>query len=124
MMSEMIKITFPDGNIKEYPKGITTEDIAGSISSGLKKQALAGKFNGEMVDLRTPLNEDGEIQIITYKDQEGLEVLRHSTAHLMAQAIKRLYPNVKLGVGPVIENGFYYDIDMEQRLTPEDLTEN
>ena len=121
MMSEMIKITFPDGNIKEYPKGTTTEDIAGSISSGLKKQALAGKFNGEMVDLRTPLNEDGEIQIITYKDQEGLEVLRHSTAHLMAQAIKRLYPNVKLGVGPVIENGFYYDIDMEHTLTPEDL---
>ncbi|MGM8215565.1 threonine--tRNA ligase [Bacillaceae bacterium W0354] len=120
-MAEMIKITFPDGNIKEYPKGTTTEEIAGSISSGLKKQSLAGKFNGQMVDLRTSLNEDGDIQIITYKDDEGLEVLRHSTAHLLAQAIKRLYPKVKLGVGPVIENGFYYDLDMEESLTPEDL---
>ncbi len=120
-MSEMIQIKFPDGNAKEFPKGTTTEDIASSISSGLKKQALAGKFNGEMIDLRTPINEDGSIQIITYRDEEGLEVLRHSTAHLMAQAIKRLYPNVKLGVGPVIENGFYYDIDMEETITPEDL---
>ena len=120
-MSEMIQIKFPDGNAKEFPKGTTTEDIASSISSGLKKQALAGKFNGEMIDLRTPINEDGSIQIITYRDEEGLEVLRHSTAHLMAQAIKRLYPNVKLGVGPVIENGFYYDIDMEKIITPEDL---
>ncbi|RPF55406.1 threonine--tRNA ligase [Aquisalibacillus elongatus] len=120
-MSDMIQITFPDGNTKEFPKGTTTEDIASSISSGLKKQALAGKFNGEMVDLRAPLTEDGEVQIITYRDEEGLEVLRHSTAHLMAQAIKRLYRNVKLGVGPVIENGFYYDLDMEETITPEDL---
>ncbi|TFB24991.1 threonine--tRNA ligase [Filobacillus milosensis] len=120
-MSEMIQIQFPDGNSKEFPKGTTTEEIASSISSGLKKQSLAGKFNNEMVDLRTPLNEDGHIQIITYRDEEGVEVLRHSTAHLMAQAIKRLYPNVKLGVGPVIENGFYYDIDMEETITPEDL---
>ncbi|MGP4071325.1 threonine--tRNA ligase [Piscibacillus sp. B03] len=120
-MSEMIQVKFPDGNVKEFPKGTTTEDIAASISSGLKKQALAGKYNDEMVDLRTPLNEDGDIQIITYRDEEGLEVLRHSTAHLMAQAIKRLYPNVKLGVGPVIEGGFYYDLDMEETITPEDL---
>ncbi|GEL76828.1 threonine--tRNA ligase [Tenuibacillus multivorans] len=120
-MAEMVQITFPDGNVKEFPKGTTTEDIASSISSGLKKQALAGKYNDEMVDLRTPLNEDGSIQIITYRDEEGLDVLRHSTAHLMAQAIKRLYPNVKLGVGPVIENGFYYDIDMDETITPEDL---
>ncbi|WP_411953622.1 threonine--tRNA ligase [Alkalibacillus sp. S2W] len=120
-MSDMIQITFPDGNTKEFPKGTTTEDIAGSISSGLKKQALAGKFNGTMVDLRQPLEEDGELQIATYRDEDGLEVLRHSTAHLMAQAIKRLYGNVKLGVGPVIENGFYYDIDMDETISPEDL---
>ncbi|MET3682609.1 threonyl-tRNA synthetase [Alkalibacillus flavidus] len=120
-MSEMIQVTFPDGNAKEFPQGTTTEDIAGSISSGLKKQALAGKFNGEMVDLRTPLYDDGDIQIVTYRDEEGLEVLRHSTAHLMAQAIKRLYGDVKLGVGPVIEGGFYYDIDMEETISPEDL---
>lgn len=117
----MIQVKFPDGNVKEFPKGTTTEDIAASISSGLKKQALAGKYNDEMVDLRTPLNQDGDIQIITYRDEDGLEVLRHSTAHLMAQAIKRLYPNVKLGVGPVIEGGFYYDLDMEETITPEDL---
>lgn len=121
-MAEMIQITFPDGNQKEFEKGSTTEDIASSISSGLKKQALAGKFNGQMVDLRQPLEDNGEIQIITYKDPEGLEVLRHSTAHLMAQAIRRLYgQDVKFGVGPVIEDGFYYDMDMEESITPEDL---
>ncbi|WP_027964290.1 threonine--tRNA ligase [Halalkalibacillus halophilus] len=120
-MSEVIQITFPDGNHKEFEKGTTTEEIAGSISSGLKKQALAGKLNGEMIDLRAPIEADGEIQIITYRDEEGTDVLRHSSAHLMAQAIKRLYNNVKLGVGPTIEGGFYYDIDMEETITPEDL---
>ncbi|SEA50233.1 threonyl-tRNA synthetase [Thalassobacillus cyri] len=120
-MSEQIQITFPDGNVKGFSKGTTGEDIAGDISSGLKKQALAIKLNGEMYDLRRPIEEDGAIEIVTYKNPEGLEVLRHSTAHLMAQALKRLYGNVKLGVGPVIESGFYYDIDMEESLTPEDL---
>ncbi|HHW37673.1 MAG TPA: threonine--tRNA ligase [Bacillales bacterium] len=120
-MSEVIKVSFPDGAVKEFPKGTTTEEIAASISSGLKKNALAGKLNGKAIDLRTPITEDGAIEIITYDSPDGLEVLRHSTAHLMAQAIKRLYGDVKLGVGPVIESGFYYDIDMEQPLTLEDL---
>ena len=120
-MSEVVQITFPDGAVKEFPSGTTTEDIAGSISSGLKKKALAGKFNGEMYDLRRPIEEDGAIEIITQDQPEALEILRHSSAHLMAQAIKRLYKDVKLGVGPVIESGFYYDIDMPQSLTPEDL---
>ena len=120
-MSNVVKISFPDGAVKEFPNGTTTEDIAVSISPGLKKKAIAGKWNGQMVDLRRPLPGDGTIEIITPDSQEALEVLRHSTAHLMAQAIKRLYPNVKLGVGPVIENGFYYDIDLEESLTPEDL---
>ncbi len=120
-MLEVVKITFPDGAVKEFPKGTTTEDIAGSISPGLKKKSLAGKLNGQPIDLRTEIHEDGEIAIITQDGEEGLEILRHSTAHLMAQAIKRLYKDVKLGVGPVIENGFYYDIDMEGSLTPEDL---
>ncbi len=120
-MSEVVKITFPDGAVKEFPSGTTTEDIAGSISSGLKKKALAGKLNGEMYDLRRPIEEDGAIEIITPDQPEALEILRHSSAHLMAQAIKRLYKDVKLGVGPVIESGFYYDIDMPQSLTPEDL---
>ncbi|MFC3883190.1 threonine--tRNA ligase [Bacillus songklensis] len=120
-MSDMVKISFPDGAVKEFPKGATTEDIAGSISPGLKKKSIAGKFNGELIDLRTPIQEDGSIEIVTQDTQDALEILRHSTAHLMAQAIKRLYKNVKLGVGPVIENGFYYDIDMEESITPEDL---
>jgi len=120
-MSEVVKITFPDGAVKEFPKGITTEEIAGSISPGLKKKSMAGKFNGQEIDLRTEIHEDGEIAIITQDTDAALEIMRHSTAHLMAQAIKRLYKDVKLGIGPVIENGFYYDIDMETSLTPEDL---
>lgn len=120
-MSELIQITFPDGAVKEFSKGVTMEEIAASISPGLKKKAYAGKLNGSLIDLRTPIEESGEIQILTDKDPESLEIMRHSTAHLMAQAIKRLYKNVKLGVGPVIENGFYYDIDLEESITPEDL---
>jgi threonyl-tRNA synthetase len=120
-MSEMIQITFPDGAVKEFPKGTTTEEIAASISPGLKKKAIAGKVNGHLLDLRTPIMEDGSLEIITPDREEALEILRHSTAHLMAQAIKRLYKNVKLGVGPVIEGGFYYDVDLEESLTPDDL---
>jgi threonyl-tRNA synthetase len=120
-LRDVVKVTFPDGAVKEFPKGVTTEDIAASISPGLKKKAIAGKLNGQLIDLRWPIEKDGEIVIITQDSEEALEILRHSTAHLMAQAIKRLYKNVKLGVGPVIENGFYYDIDMEESITPEDL---
>jgi threonyl-tRNA synthetase len=120
-MSELIKVSFPDGAVKEFPMGTTTEDIAASISSGLKKKAIAAKFNGEMYDLRRPILADGPVEIITQDQPEALEVLRHSTAHLMAQALKRLYPKVKLGVGPVIEGGFYYDVDIEESITPEDL---
>lgn len=117
----LITITFPDGKQKQFENGSTGEEIAQSISPSLCKQALAIRFNGKLLDLRHPLTEDGSIEIITYRDKEGIEIMRHSTAHLMAQAIKRLYGNVKLGVGPVIEEGFYYDIDMEEKLTPEDL---
>ncbi|MBB6452066.1 threonyl-tRNA synthetase [Salirhabdus euzebyi] len=120
-MAENLKITFPDGAVKEFPNGTTGEDVAQSISPGLKKQALAVKVNGELFDLRRPIPEDCEIAIVTLRDAEGVEVMRHSTAHLMAQAIKRLYKDVKLGVGPVIENGFYYDIDMDEKITPEVL---
>src|SRR5690625_2812732 len=116
-----ISITFPDGANKDFPQGITGEEIAGSISSGLKKQALAIKLDGELVDLRRSLSNGGEIEIITYKNQEGIDIMRHSTAHLMAQAIKRLYKDVKFGVGPVIEEGFYYDLEMEESITPDDL---
>jgi len=120
-MSDIINITFPDGAVKEFPVGTTTEDIAGSISPGLRKKALAGKINGSLYDLKRPIEEDASFEIITPDSEEALEILRHSSAHLMAQAIKRIFGNVKLGVGPVIENGFYYDIDIEKSLTPEDL---
>ncbi|MCG7419695.1 threonine--tRNA ligase [Macrococcoides goetzii] len=121
-MSE-INVKFPDGNVKSFEAGVTTEDIAGSISPGLKKKALAGKFNGQMVDLSTALETDGDIEIITPESPEGIEVLRHSTAHLMAQALKRMYGNVHFGVGPVIEEGFYYDVDTEHKISSEDLPE-
>ncbi|MEK4230286.1 threonine--tRNA ligase [Solibacillus sp. FSL H8-0538] len=120
-MSEMIKLTFPDGAVKEFARGASTEDVAGSISPGLRKQALAGKINGVLIDLKTPIEEDAAIEIITPKSPESLEILRHSTAHLTAQAVKRLFPEVKLGIGPVIDSGFYYDIDLETPLTMEDL---
>ncbi|OLP65999.1 Threonine--tRNA ligase 1 [Bacillus pumilus] len=123
-MSEQIQLTFPDGAVKEFEKTATTEDIAASISPGLKKKALAGKLNGKEIDLRTPLLESGTIEIITDKSEEALEIMRHSTAHLLAQAIKRLYGkehHVQFGVGPVIENGFYYDVDIDVAITPEDL---
>ncbi|TAA70462.1 threonine--tRNA ligase [Planococcus salinarum] len=120
-MSDMINLKFPDGAVKEFERGTTTEDVAGSISPGLRKKALAGKLGDRLVDLKAPLKEDGEIAIITADSDEALEILRHSTAHLLAQAVKRLYPDAKLGVGPVIENGFYYDIDTASAITSEDL---
>ncbi|MGE7861910.1 threonine--tRNA ligase [Bacillus mobilis] len=122
-MADVVKITFPDGAVKEFPKGVTTEEIAASISPGLKKKAVAGKLNDEMIDLVTPIEEDGAVSIITLDSEDGLYILRHSTAHLLAQALKRLYKDAKLelGIGPVIENGFYYDIDMEDAITVEDF---
>lgn len=118
---DQINIQFPDGNSKEFDKGTTTEDIAQSISPGLRKKAVAGKFNGQMVDLTRPLEEDGSIEIVTPGSEEALEVLRHSTAHLMAQALKRLYGDVKFGVGPVVEGGFYYDFDMDEKVSSDDF---
>ncbi|MFC6039228.1 threonine--tRNA ligase [Paenisporosarcina macmurdoensis] len=120
-MSETIQLKFPDGAIKEFPKGTTTEDVAASISPGLRKKALAGKLDNQLVDLKAPLEQDGEIAIVMPGTDEALEVLRHSTAHVLAQAVKRLFKDVRLGVGPVIENGFYYDIDSPQAITKEDL---
>lgn len=118
---DQINIQFPDGNSKEFDKGTTTEDIAQSISPGLRKKAVAGKFNGQIVDLTRPLEEDGSIEIVTPGSEEALEVLRHSTAHLMAQALKRLYGDVKFGVGPVVEGGFYYDFDMDEKVSSDDF---
>ncbi|MEN1968259.1 threonine--tRNA ligase [Lentibacillus sp. N15] len=120
-MAADMAIIFPDGAEKTFPAGTTGEEIAASISPGLKKQALAIKLDGKLYDLKRELHQGGTIEIITYKNKEGIEIERHSAAHLMAQAIKRLYKNVNFGVGPVIEEGFYYDMDMEHTITPEDL---
>ncbi len=116
-----IKITFPDGNQKEFDAGITPLEIAKQISNSLAKKALAAKFNDTVIGLNEPLNESGTLQILTFKDKEGREVFWHSSAHLMAQAIKRLYPEAQLGIGPPIEDGFYYDIDLDRAITPEDF---
>lgn len=117
-----IQITFPDGAQKEFAAGITTKEIASSISNSLAKKALAGKFNGELIDLTHPIESDGAIEIITSADEDALQLLRHSAAHLMAQAAKRLFPNIHFGVGPAIDTGFYYDTDNgEHPISAEDL---
>ncbi|WP_339159085.1 threonine--tRNA ligase [Paenibacillus sp. FSL W8-0186] len=118
-----VSISLPDGSVREYADGSTLEDVAASISSGLRKNALAGKLNGSAVDLSTKLTDGAAVEIITPDSKEGLEIMRHSTAHLLAQAVKRLFGNkeVKLGIGPVIEDGFYYDMDLEHPINPEDL---
>ncbi|OAB48233.1 threonine--tRNA ligase [Paenibacillus antarcticus] len=118
-----VSIKLPDGSLREYAEGSSIEDVAASISSGLKKNAVAGKLNGVVVDLSTVLEEGALIEIVTLDSPEGIEVMRHSTAHVMAQAVKRLFGNkeVHLGIGPVIEDGFFYDMDLEHPLNPEDL---
>ncbi|MCO7177149.1 threonine--tRNA ligase [Sporolactobacillus kofuensis] len=116
-----VSLTFPDGSVRDFPKGVTTEQVAESISSSLKKKAVAGKINGQLFDLTRPIEENAAIEIIPQDSDEGLEMMRHSCAHLLAQALRRLYPDVKLGIGPVIENGFYYDVDMEHSLSKEDF---
>lgn len=119
----MVKVTLPDGSVREYADGSSIEDVAASISPGLRKNAVAGKVNGKVVDLNTKLHEDAKVEIVTLDSKEGLEVYRHSTAHLMAQALKRVFGEnkVKLGIGPVIEDGFYYDIDLDFSVKLEDL---
>jgi threonyl-tRNA synthetase len=119
----VVKVTLPDGSIREYEAGVSIEEVAGSISSGLKKNAVAGKVNGAVADLATRLNEDVKLEILTLDSKDGLEVYRHSTAHLLAQALRRIYgqDKVKLGIGPVIEDGFYYDIDLDESISSEDL---
>ncbi len=118
-----IKITFPDGTIKSFDKGITVQDVAKSISNSLAKKALAGKFNGELVDFTRELEEDGTLEIVTPDHEDALGILRHSSAHLLAHAMTRLFPGVHFGVGPAIESGFYYDTDMENQLTEEQLAD-
>lgn len=117
----MIQLTFPDGSIREFEQGVTTDQVAASISKSLAKATLAGKFNGELVDHDLPLMENGVIEIITEKNEEALQIVRHSAAHLMAHALTRLFPGIHFGVGPAIDSGFYYDTDKEVQLTEDDL---
>ena len=117
----MPKITFPDGSEKNFKESVTTIDIAKSIGSSLAKATIAGKVNNVLIDATLPIHNDAEIVIITSKDKEGLEIIRHSFAHLIGHALKQIYPDVKMAIGPVIEDGFYYDVFSDQRFTPNDL---
>ncbi len=118
---EKVKITLPDGSEKEYDKGITPLEFAKSISGRLAKEALIAELNGSLKELNTPINADCELKIFTFKDEKGKEAYWHSSSHLMAHAVKELYPEAKFGVGPAIDNGFYYDIDINEQLSEEDL---
>ena len=120
MKEQMIEIKFPDGSVKEFVKGITLEEIAGSISSSLKKKAVAGKVNDGLYDLRRNIEENAEVEIITIDSNEGVEITRHSAAHILAQAVKRMYGDINLGVY-IVENGFYYDMDLPSSVNVEDL---
>ena len=117
----MLKITLPDGSIREYEQALSVHDVALSIGPGLAKAALAGRVNGELVDTSFLINADAELALITDKNEEGLEVIRHSCAHLLAQAVKLLFPTAQATIGPVIDNGFFYDFSFERAFTPEDL---
>ena len=118
---KQMKITLKDGSSKEYAESMRVIDIAADISEGLARMATAGEVNGEVVDLRTVVEEDCELSILTFQDEKGKGAFRHTASHIMAQAIKRLYPDAKLAIGPSVADGFYYDIDRETPLTQEDL---
>ncbi len=116
-----IMIEFPDGNKKEFDKGINAIDIAMSLSEGLARQVVAAKINDKITDAFLPINEDSKIQLLKFEDPEGFEVFRHTSAHLLAQAVVRLWPEAKPTIGPVVDEGFYYDFDIDHNFTPEDL---
>ena len=117
----MIHITLPDGSQREYPGPVTVAEVAASIGAGLAKAALAGKINGKVVDTSYQITESSRLSIVTAKDADGLEVIRHSTAHLLAYAVKELFPDAQVTIGPVIDDGFYYDFSYTRAFTPEDL---
>ena len=117
----MISIQLPDGSKREFPGPVTVADVAASIGAGLAKNTVAGKVDGRLVDASDVIDHDAKLQIITPKDQEGVEIIRHSCAHLVGHAVKQLYPTAKMVIGPVIEDGFYYDISYERPFTPEDV---
>src|ERR1700704_212729 len=117
----MPNIRLPDGSVKSFPGSVTVAEVAQAIGPGLARAALAGKVNGKLVDTSYRLESDSELAIITERDNEGVEILRHSTAHLLAYAVKELFPDAQVTIGPVIENGFFYDFAYKRPFTPEDL---
>ena len=114
-------ITLPDGSQRQFDHAVSVMDVARDIGAGLAKACIAGRVNGELVDACELIEHDANLSIITSKDDDGLEIIRHSCAHLLGHAIKQLWPNTKMAIGPVIDNGFYYDIDLDYTLTQEDL---
>src|SRR3954469_25720903 len=117
----MLKIRLPDGSERQFDGPVTVAQVAASIGTGLAKAALAGKVDGKVVDTSFLIEHNADLAIITDKDPEGLDVIRHSTAHLLAYAVKELFPDAQVTIGPVIENGFYYDFAYKRPFTPEDL---
>ncbi|MBD3611462.1 MAG: threonine--tRNA ligase, partial [Hydrogenovibrio crunogenus] len=114
-------ITLPDGSKRAFEDAVTVMQVASDIGAGLAKATIAGRVNGQLKEASDLITEDAELQLITLKDEDGLHIMRHSCAHLLGHALKQLYPSAKMAIGPVVENGFYYDIDMEEKITPEDL---
>src|SRR6266705_4974982 len=114
-------VTLPDGSQRRFDHPVTVDDVAADIGAGLRKAALAGRVNGKLVDTSYLISSDAELAIVTEKDPAGIEVIRHSTAHLLAQAVKQLFPDAQVTIGPVIEDGFYYDFSYKRPFTPEDF---
>ena len=121
-MPEMLTLTLPDGATREVEEGTLPRDVVGSIGQRLLKDALAVEVDGEVQDLITPLRKSGSFRVLTPKDPKALDVLRHSGAHILATAVRRLRPDAKIGFGPAIEDGFYYDFEVDKPFTPDDLT--
>ena len=117
----MIALTFPDGSVREYNPGITGAELAASISKSLAKKAVAVSLDGALADLSQPITADARVKIVTRDDPEALELIRHDAAHVMAEAVQELFPGTQVTIGPVIENGFYYDFYRDESFTPEDL---
>ena len=119
--ADTVTVTLPDGSTRSIPRGTTVREVAQGIGPRLARDAWAGKLDGKVVDLVTPIESDASLEIITGKSPDAVPIYRHSTAHLTAQAVKRLFPDVQIGIGPPIENGYYYDFNPARPFTPEDL---
>ena len=113
----MPSITLPDNSVRNFEKPITIDEVAKDIGSGLAKAAVAGKINGQLVDASELITEDCDLEVVTIQSDEGIEIVRHSCAHLLAHALKQIYPSAQMAIGPVIKNGFYYDIKLDKTLT-------